>query len=194
MKKLISSLGILAVLALTACGSSVASSSATQTPVPPASSAQQTAPPTLAADKSPRGNTIKKIGDTSEFKGSDNDPAMGTFAVTKIEDLTCTQPYAPKPTNGKLIGLTIDLETKPELAQQTPPQVFLSSMSFKYIADNGTTFNGNLATGASFMCLPADQIIASSFGPAEKAHGIMVLDVPSSGGVLTIGKVEWKLP
>jgi hypothetical protein len=196
MKKLFTSLGVIALLGLTACSAQVTgASSTTQTPIPAA--APDSATPTATVDtgtKSVRGNVVKKLGDTAHFKDSETAPEYGSFAITKIEDVTCTQPYASPSKNGKLIGLTVDLETKPELAKQPVPQVFLSPMSFKYIADNGTTFNGNLSTVATYSCLDQSQILASSFGPAEKAHGIIVLDVPSAGGVLTVGKVEWKLP
>lgn len=182
---------------LAACGSTPqANGPATQEPVAPVTKTSE-APTPPAENKSERGNTIKKIGEPAHWKKDANDPAsatLGSFTVRKIAPLTCTGQFAQKPENGHLIGLTIDVATTKELANETPKEVYLSPMSFEYIAPNGTTFNGNLSTGATYGCIDDSQVLKSSFGPSAKAHGIMVLDVPQKGGVLTIGNVEWQLP
>lgn len=202
MKNSVLALGAAAILAisLTACGASVSSdskgSSESQAAVEPASKTTPTPTPE-EKPKSARGNTIKQIGEPAYWKESSSVPdsdAQGKFTVTKIEDITCTEQYASPPTNGKIIGLTVDVETTPKLAESPMKQVFLSPMSFKFIAPNGTTFNGNLSSGATYSCIDNSLNLPSSFGPAEKAHGVILLDVPAGGGVLTIGAVEWNLP
>jgi len=200
MKKLIASLGILAALSLTACGSQPTSTGApeTQQAIQPVEKAAAT-PTETPADTSPkseRGNTIKKFGEASYWRkdGVPEGVKLGQFSVTSVKDIKCTEQYASPPVNGKMIALTIDLQTFPELAQETPPNVYLSGYSFKFIAPNGTTFNGELASTATYSCLDNAQILKGDFGPAEKAHGLIVLDVPSGGGTLVAGKVEWKLP
>lgn len=201
MKKSIFALGTAAALAisLSACGSSVSSSTKpaeSQAAVEPV--AKSTPEPTKeSAPKSARGNVIKQIGDAAFWKESSSVPdseATGKFTVTKIEDVKCTEQYASPPTNGKLIGLTVDVETTAKLAESPMKEVYLSPMSFKFIAPNGTTFNGNLSSAGTYSCIDQSLVIASSFGPAEKAHGVILLDVPTGGGVLTIGSVEWNLP
>ncbi|WP_411721615.1 hypothetical protein [Mycetocola sp.] len=200
MKHSIVALGAAAILALSlsACGASVSSDnkgpSESQAAVEPAT---KTTPTPEAAAKSPRGNTIKQIGEPAFWKDSDSVPdseAEGKFTVTEVKDVVCDQPYASPPTNGKIIGLTVDVETTPKLAESPMKQVFLSPMSFKFIAPNGTTFNGNLSSGATYSCIDNSLNLPSSFGPAEKAHGVILLDVPAGGGILTIGSVEWSLP
>lgn len=202
MKHSIVALGAAALLtiSLSACGASVSSDnkgpSESQAAVEPATKTT----PDAAVDtspKSPRGNTIKQVGEPSYWKESSSVPdseAQGKFTVTEIKDVVCDQPYASPPTNGKIIGLTVDVETTPKLAESPMKQVFLSPMSFKFIAPNGTTFNGNLSSGATYSCIDNSLNLPSSFGPAEKAHGMILLDVPAGGGILTIGAVEWNLP
>lgn len=196
MKKLIVSLGILAALSLTACGTQPTSggSAATQAAIQPVEKTTPTPTPTEA--KSVRGNTVKKIGEPAFWRkdGETDAEKVGQFAITKIADVKCDQPYAQKPVNGKMIALTIDLETLPTLADETVPNVYLSSYSFKYVADNGTTFNGELGSTATYSCIDPALALKGDYGPGEKAHGVIVLDVPKSGGILTAGKVEWKLP
>lgn len=200
MKKSILAVGAAAILAisLSACGTSVSSSTGpaeSQAAVEPVAKTTPEAPKEAA--KSARGNTIKKIGDPSFWKESSATPdseAQGKFTITEIKDVVCDQPYASPPTNGKLVGLTVDVETYASLADQTMKQVFLSPFSFKFIGANGTTFNGNLSSGATYSCIDNSLNLPSSFGPAEKAHGVILLDVPAGGGVLTVGSVEWTLP
>jgi hypothetical protein len=200
MKKLTISLLTVFVLFLTACSGTATSADGgvTQTPVAPATASTPKASPTPTSTeaKSVRGNTIKKLGDTVRFTDTQdpNSTLLGTLAVTDISDVACTNQYASKPTNGKVIGLTVDLETKPELANSTMKMLSITPFDFKYIAPNGTTFNGNLGTAVVYSCIDNSQVLGSSYGPSEKAHGIILLDVPSSGGVLTLGHVEWNLP
>ena len=73
----------------------------------------------------------------------------------------------------------------------------ISSASFKFIGSKGTTFNGNLGTMGSFSCLPDDQVFPQNgVGPAEKATGKVVLDLPEKSGVLVFkdlfGQASWE--
>lgn len=203
MKKSILLVGLAAILSifLSACSTSAPPSatpsvSESQAAVEPVTKTTPTPTPE-SKPKSVRGNTIKQLGEASFWKESSDIPdadALGKFTVTEIKDVVCDQPYAQPPTNGKIIGLTLDVETSAKLAKDDIPELYLTPYDFKYIAPNGTTFNGDLATMGTMSCIDQTLILKSSFGPAEKAHGMILLDVPSSGGVLTIGKVEWSLP
>lgn len=199
MKKSVLAIGTAAILAisLSACGASASAEPAvTQTAVEPVTKSTPTPTPD-AKPKSVRGNTIKALGEPSFWKESSDVPdseATGMFTVTEIKDVVCDQPYSSPPTNGKIIGLTIDVETKPKLAEEDIPSLYLTPYDFKYIAPNGTTFNGDLGTVGTVLCIDPSLALKSDFGPAEKAHGVLLLDVPVGGGVLTVGKVEWNLP
>lgn len=200
MKKAIFTSAATLVLAasLAACGSATGGSSTESVaPVEPATKSTQAATPAPPAEaKSERGNTIKKVGEPSFWRVGDvpEGAEVGRFTIKKIAPVTCTEQFASKPTNGHLVGLTVDVVTKKELANETIPTVNLSGYSFEYIAPNGTTFNGNLASAATYGCLDQSLALKSEFGPAEKGTGIIVLDLPSKGGVLKTGKVEWNLP
>ena len=201
MKKSLLAIGTAALLAisLSACGSSVASSTSpaeSQAAVEPVTKTTPTPTPE-SGPKSARGNTIKALGEPSFWKESSDvadADATGKFTVTEIKDVVCDQPYGSPPTNGKVIGLTVDVETTAKLAEAPMAEVFLTPYDFKFIAPNGTTFNGNLSSVGTMSCIDQSLVLKSSFGPAEKAHGVILLDVPAGGGVLTVGKVEWNLP
>lgn len=188
----------LLALSLAACGSATGgSSNETVPPVEPATKTTPAATPEAVAEaKSERGNTIKKVGDPSFWRvgGVPEGAEVGRFTIKKIAPVTCTQQFASKPTNGHLVGLTVDVVTKKELATEPIPSVSLTGYDFEYIAPNGTTFNGNLASVATYGCLDPSVALKSEFGPAEKGTGVLVLDLPQKGGVLKTGKVEWKLP
>lgn len=76
------------------------------------------------------------------------------------------------------------METMPELADSVNPQFGLAGYAWKAIAENGTTFNGDVQTASAYMCLNETEKFPSALGPAEKATGKIVLDVPTAAGVL----------
>lgn len=178
----------------TSSAPSQTSSASEQETVPPVVKETPTPTPTPTASKSVRGNTVKKIGDPSFWRESEDGPEFGRFYIRKIAPITCTQQFSSKPKNGRFIALTVDVITSASLAKESNPTVYLSPADFEYIAPNGTTFNGSLGTFEAFSCIDESLRLKSDFGPAEKAHGIIVLDVPSKGGILVTGKVEWNLP
>jgi len=76
------------------------------------------------------------------------------------------------------------METTPDLAQSVNPQFGLAGYGWKAVADNGTTFNGDLGSFPAFMCFGDAERFPSALGPGEKATGKIVLDVPTATGVL----------
>ncbi|KIC66312.1 hypothetical protein RM50_12320 [Pseudarthrobacter phenanthrenivorans] len=64
------------------------------------------------------------------------------------------------------------------------PQFGLAGYAWKAVADNGTTFNGDLSTYPAFTCFTAAERFPSALGPGEKATGMLVVDVPTATGVL----------
>lgn len=193
----IAALALTATLALSACGNS----GSTVTPSEsgkPAESAPTAEPivketpapapaPTEDSNLSDRGNLIAKIGDTGSLKDVINDSVIAKFTVNAITPVTCTEPYAQPLTNGNAFTVDITLQTTKELAKSTSKEFYLSAAnSFKFIAANGTTFNGDLGTIGTYSCIPADQELPSTTGPAEKVRGKLVLDLPAKHGILVM--------
>jgi hypothetical protein len=200
--KLNKSLTVLALvvsagLGLTACGSSkdvTAAADATKSdaPVtaPSAAPIEKTTPsPTPDAKKSVRGNLIGKIGSIGTISDPVSKAVWTKFTVDAIAPVTCDQPYAQPAKNGQLVTVNLTVETTPELAQSSYPKFTLSSYDFKFIADNGTTFTGNLGSGSTYSCIAsAEQFPSAGMGPAEKLSGKVVLDLPAAHGILVMNQ------
>jgi hypothetical protein len=125
--------------------------------------------------------------------GTISDRYSGTlhakFAVNSIAPIVCTSDMANyyKPENGNLIALDLVAETTPELAKDSNPTFTLSGYDFKYIAENGTTFNGSLSSAATFGCIDDSLIFPSrGMGPNEKVSAKLILDLPAGHGTLVM--------
>lgn len=55
---------------------------------------------------------------------------------------------------GHFVALEVSMQTDPALAESVNPQFDLAGYAWKAIAANGTTFNGDLMSFESMMCLP----------------------------------------
>ena len=194
-------------LSLAACGAPASGPAApTVTPVnastasdaPTASATASVAASTPAAPtKSSRGNLVKSLGQAAGVADPATKKQWANFVVNAIQPVTCTEPYAPAPTNGHLIALDISIATTPELAQSSYPKFGLNSHDFKFIDKaTGTTFNGSLGTAATFGCLPNGATLpVNGVGPDEKVTGKVILDVPGTSGTLVVsqqGEAAWE--
>jgi hypothetical protein len=172
-------------LALVGCGASQTSPAA-PTVEPAASSASASATDTTAqaaSEKSVRGNIVKVPGQGASV--TDKDKTVATFVINSIQvDPACTNKYAQPSENGHFVALDVSMETMPELANSVNPQFGLAGYAWKAIAENGTTFNGDVQTASAYMCLNDTEKFPSALGPAEKATGKIILDVPTATGVL----------
>lgn len=192
--KSLSSLALIAALgvSLAACGSSNDSVKAgeTEAPVsaPSAEPVVKTTPtPTEDTKKSVRGNLNMAIGDTGTISDNATKKVHTKFTINSIAPIACTEQYASAPTNGNMVAVDITIETTPELAEDSYPKYTLSGYDFKFIAANGTTFNGNLATGATYGCIPnAESFPSDGLGPAEKVTAKLILDLPAPNGILVM--------
>lgn len=183
---------------LTACGGT--SNAATKpgetasgqsTPETPPSSAPVVAEtPTPEPDdskKSERGNLIMATGDTGLIQSGLTGETTTKFTVNSIKPGTCNQPYSSAAQNGTILLVDVSVETTKALAKASFPKYLMSGNDFKYIAANGTTFNGNLSTVATYSCIPdAEQFPSGGMGPAEKITAKVVLDVPAKHGILVL--------
>lgn len=97
------------------------------------------------------------------------------------------QQYSQGSVNEQIILVDITVETMPELAESSLPKFTLPGYDFKYIAVNGSTFNGDLGTVATYSCIPgAEQFPSGGMGPAEKVTAKVVSDVPAPTGILVL--------
>jgi hypothetical protein len=131
---------------------------------------------------------VKKFGEGASITDTVKDnKEIVNFTVKSIKPVKCTEQYAQPTENGHLVAVDVAVETKPELAEAIMQSYHLSPSDFKFVAANGTTFNGNLGTGAAFSCLPSTQLFPSAgLGPAEKASGKVVLDLPAAKGIVVL--------
>lgn len=185
MKKALFTLPVAALL-LAAC-SGTPQSSPTAPSVEPAtgasSAAATSASPAGTGSKSSRGNLVKLVGEGASV--TDKDKTVASFVINSIQvDAQCTNQYAQPSENGHFVALNISMETDPALAESVNPQFGLAGYAWKAVADNGTTFNGDIMTASSFMCLNDEETFPSALGPGEKATGTIMLDVPTPTGVL----------
>lgn len=200
--RLLPALALAGTLCLTGCVRSEPASapsatpsgtpSATATPVSPPSSAPAvkstpTPTPTVDSKKSIRGNLLMEAGDTGLISTGTPKKLTTKFIVNAITPGTCDQGYSRPAVNGQIMLVDITVETTPELAESSYPKYTLSGYDFKYIADNGTTFNGNLGTIATYSCIAdAEEFPSDGMGPAEKVTAKIVLDLPAAHGILVM--------
>ncbi|MEV7605152.1 hypothetical protein AB0N65_06910 [Paenarthrobacter sp. NPDC089322] len=182
-------------MALTACGGAIPkntpseSAKASDEPVTaptatPVATPKSTPSPTGNA-KSVRGNFIAGLGDVGTFSDANTKKVTTKFTVDSILDTVCTEPYNQPAQNGRIIAVKLTVETTPELAEDSYPKYTISSHDFKFIASNGTTFNGSLGGIATYGCIDdALQFPSAGMGPAEKVSGSVILDLPPGPGVL----------
>lgn len=195
----IAALALSATLALTACGTENGAQSGTApeatestTPAVTAPTAEPIPAETKPAEesgpaKSDRGNLIMKFGDTGTISSGASGDVQTKFTVHSIKPIACTGEYASAPQNGSVLAVDITVETTKELAKDSYPKFTLSGYDFKYIANNGTTFNGNLATVATYSCIPdAETFPSDGLGPSEKTRAKIVLDAPATKGILVL--------
>lgn len=185
LKKSLLTLPVVALL-LAGCSGSPGSGPTAPTVEPAAGSKTESATPSATAasgSKSARGNLIKKVGEGASV--TDKDKTVASFVVNSISvDPACTGTSAAPAKNGHFVVLDVSMETAPELAESVNPQFGLAGYGWKAVADNGTTFNGDLGTFEAFMCFSDAERFPSALGPGEKATGKIVLDVPTPTGVL----------
>lgn len=148
------------------------------TPIP-------TPTPTPSETRSDRGNLIASVGDEISLSDYAGDP-WATFKIEKVSSkVKCTQSYAEAPAKGmKRIALTVSAKTEPATSTDTE-DFYMNSAWFKFVDSNDVTFNGDLG-GNSYSCLDEAKLLPSDMGPAEKAKGFVLLEVPDLKGTLVL--------
>ncbi|MDQ0261029.1 hypothetical protein J2W20_002943 [Sinomonas atrocyanea] len=182
---------------LAGCGSAAPAAETSPTPA----AAQSVAPagptssPTLTSTPRPtsvRGNLIKQVGEPA-WIGTPGSHAV-KFTVKSISEGVACQYYQPK--NGQIITLDLDVETTAALRELSNKK-FFTTLSWKAIAENGTTVNGD---PVAYGCLDSASQLPQEMGPSEKATGKIAFDVPAGRGTLIFESIavtggwEWSYP
>lgn len=201
MRTQITALAVGATLLLTGCSSTqnkgvdpANPSSSASDPAPPSAEPitklTPTPTPTPSSSTNARGNIVMQGGQFGTISDRSTGNVHTKFQINSIGAITCQPPSygSPRqPENGQIIAVDIVVETTPELAESSYPKFTLSGYDFKYIHPNGTTFNGDLGTVATYSCLPdAETFPSGGMGPSEKIAAKIVLDVPAAHGTLVM--------
>ncbi|MFF0905361.1 UNVERIFIED_CONTAM: hypothetical protein RF653_16955 [Kocuria sp. CPCC 205316] len=201
MKRYALALLALPALTLVGCSNAEADPEATAPNVEPAT-AEST--PSSTQETSPRGNLTKEIGEPAGIHSLDDpNENVVTYVVKGIEiDPVCTTPYALAPENGRFIAVDMEVETaaEPGFTEVMYGPISISSHSFKMIDAKGTTVN-SISSGPSYGCIEESETLPSSIGPGERVTGRVILDVPSTEGILVYNESidpslgwEWEIP
>lgn len=140
---------------------------------------------TMDSEKSPRGNLIKKIGETASVatEGGEGD-VLVEFAITDVAtNADCTNEYADEPANGNFVVVTIEATTMPELAEQEYMTSWgFNPYDFHIVGDDGKRENDS--TGTAYSCLSESESLPFEIGPGQTVEGKVALDSAYEKGVL----------
>lgn len=193
MKTFIHTVGaaLIVVLALTSCSPAKrADTGRTPDTAPVASPTPDGAgAPTTSefgeSETSARGNLIKDIGQLAGTSSLASDVVTSRFAVTDIVlDIECTSDFADKPENGHYLGVHLNIETTPELADEDFPWISVSQYDWQAYDTDGKRLND--PTGNAWSCLDSGETLPSQIGPGQSVSGWIVLDVAASDGVVVL--------
>lgn len=162
------------------------------------------APTTVAAaptgpELSPRGAIPKMVGEKAGVHGDDGADSIA-FTVTKVEvDPTCNavdvyeKDAVPVP-GGHFVALTIDVETGPGYTSSDYPFGAAS-----YVGSDGYTVDSGSGSWPAYLCAGDKDRLTSAMGPGSKYRGLMMLNVPSTPGIVVLStsqgdKWEYGIP
>lgn len=191
------------LLFLSACSPSQPDDSGKMPDTAPVATAEPTPVPTETPEpsefgeevKSSRGNLVKDIGQLAGTSSLVSDVVTSRFAVTDIVlDVECTSGFADAPVNGHYLGIHLNVETTPELADDDFPWVSFTQWDWQAYDPEGKRLNDPV--GNAWSCLDSGQQLPSQIGPGQSVSGWIVLDVAATNGavVLTMGgsPVGWE--
>ncbi|MGV9192764.1 hypothetical protein ACQ143_00255 [Microbacterium sp. MC2] len=135
-----------------------------------------------------RGNVIKEVGQLAGLTLSNSDDTAAQLVVTDIVvDIDCTNEFADPAQNGHLLGIHLNVETTPALAQDPYPS--LSFSEYGWVAFDADDKRVNDPIGNGPYCMATSDQLPYDIGPAQSVSGWVVLDVPTEHGsvALTMG-------
>ncbi|MDN3495196.1 hypothetical protein QL996_04595 [Planococcus sp. APC 4015] len=156
----------------------------------PSPSPTESEPPAVDAEfgervMSTRGNLVKDIGQLAGVSAAEGDLTLARFAVTDIVlDTECTSGFADPAANGHYVGIHLNVETAPELAQEEFPWVSFTQYDWQAYDTDGKRLNDPV--GNAWSCLDSGQQLPSQIGPGQSVSGWIVLDVAARNGFLVL--------
>ena len=185
-----------ALVALSACAPTPPTADEAAVPPVAAPTASPTPPPADDeatdfgdAEFNDRGNLIKQIGQSAGMTYYDT--LVASFVVTEIMlDLECTSGFANPPANGHYLGVKIDIETLPELANADFASVTISPYDWQVFDSTGMRLND--AQGNAWSCLDQSQQLPTDLGPGQRASGWIVLDVAQPTGSIALVPIGYE--
>ncbi|MFF2488040.1 hypothetical protein ACFVSU_16665 [Microbacterium sp. NPDC058062] len=184
---------IVLAFALTACSSTPPQDSGKTPDTAPVASAEPTPEPTEDAAESEfgesatstRGNLVKQIGQLAGTSSLASEVVTSRFAVTDIVlDPECTSGFADTPTNGHYLGVHLNVETTPELAQEEFPWISFTQYDWQAYDADGKRLNDPV--GNAWSCLDSGQQLPAQIGPGQSVSGWIVLDVAATNGFVVL--------
>lgn len=168
-----------ALLLLAGCGAQQGADEGNQPHKKPEQAQQQPEPKT-----SERGNVVKHIGDTAYiYADASRKTELARWTVTNITlDAPCTDEGAEPSENGHMVVMDVTVQTTKDLP--TDQTLYLGVTGYwQYVLKDGTISNAPV-NGSAALCLPQADMLPSEIGPASKAQGKLVFDLPTTDGYL----------
>ena len=110
-------------------------------------------------------------------------------------DAPCTDEYAEPPENGHMVVMDVTAQTTKDLPTDQPLYLGVTG-DWQYVLKDGTISNAPV-NGSAALCLPQADRLPDVIGPASKAQGKLVFDLPTTDGYLVYkdGDVTgWEYP
>jgi len=205
MKKIVPIVAASAALgiALTACSPSQPADSGKTPDTKPVQVVEPTPEPVETIEQSefgesvtsPRGNLVKEVGQLAGTSSLATDVITSRFAVTDIVlDFECTSSFSEAPANGHYLGIHLNIETTPELADDDFPWLSFTEYDWQAYDVEGKRLNAPV--GNAWSCVDAGQQLPSQIGPGQSVSGWIVLDVAATSGVVVLapggGPTGWE--
>jgi hypothetical protein len=181
------------VLILAGCSSAKPDDTGRLPDTAPVATADPTPEPTATpkdsefgeAVTSSRGNLVKEIGQLAGTSSGTTDVVTSRFAVTDIVlDRECTSGFAEAPVNGHYLGIHLNVETTPELAQDDFPWVSFTQYDWQAYDADGKRLNDPVAN--AWSCLDPGEQLPAQIGPGQNVSGWIVLDVAATTGAVVL--------
>lgn len=189
---LLAAASLATIVALTACspaqpadtGKTPGTAPVATTPAPEPSEAVAESEFGASATSS-RGNLVKEIGQLAGTSALDSDVVTSRFAVTDIVvDPECTSGFADTPENGYYLGVHLNVETTPELADDDVPWISFTQYDWQAYDADGKRLNDPV--GNAWSCLDSGEMLPSQIGPGQSVSGWIVLDVAAPDGIVVL--------
>ena len=140
---------------------------------------------------------MKHIGDTAYiYADASRKTEWARWTVTNITlDAPCTDEYAEPPENGHMVVMDVTAQTTKDLPTDQPLYLGVTG-DWQYVLKDGTISNAPV-NGSAALCLPQADRLPDVIGPASKAQGKLVFDLPTTDGYLVYkdGDVTgWEYP